>query len=97
MILRADVNRSRRLAGETLRLEVALQAEVLVALHEHFVVHAAVRIVASGAAFADGFMFENERAALLHVALHAGVLLDRHGSPAAANRLAFVRVVAIAA
>jgi hypothetical protein len=97
MILGAYIKCSGGLVGHPLGLEVTLEAEILVALNEHFVIRAAMRIVAGGAAFANGFVFENEWPALLHMALHTGVLLDRHGSAAAANRLAFVRVVTVAA
>ena len=50
-------------------LEVALQAQGRIALGEHFLVHGTVRVVAGGAAFADGVMGEHERTALLGVAL----------------------------
>src|SRR5687768_12752946 len=93
VITAADDDNSRGCLG----LEVTLQTEVGVALHQHLIVRRAVRIVAGGADFADGFVFENERAALRGVAFHAGVALAGDGGAAAFDGLAFVRVVAIAA
>src|ERR1700728_4811120 len=84
-------------AGTGLLLEMALQAQVLIARDEHFLVHAAVRIVADGAAFADGFMFEDKRAALLRMALEAGFIRARRRSRATLDHPALVRIVAIAA
>ena len=78
VILRADVNRPGRLARQPLRLEVALQTQILISLHEHLVVYRAVRVVAGRATFANGFVLENERPALRGVTLHAGILLDSH-------------------
>ena len=77
MILAADVNCASGLAGQPLRLEVAFQAKVVVALNEHFVVHAAVRIMTRRAALADGFVFKDERPALCDMTLHAGVAFGR--------------------
>src|SRR6476620_1574879 len=79
MILGTDDN----LAGSALRLKMALQAKVVVALDQHFVIHTAVRVMTCGAAFTDGFVFEDEWSALWRVALHAGVLLGEHGDAAA--------------
>ena len=60
-------------SGLSLLLEMAFQTKVLVPLREHLVINRAVRIVAGGAAFADRFVFENERPALSCVALGARV------------------------
>ena len=84
-------------ARSGLRLEVTFQAEVLVALHEHFFVGRAMWIMAGGAAFANGLMLKNEGATLSGMALHAGVALRRHGCAAAFNARSFVRVMAVAA
>ena len=97
VILRPDVNRPRRLARQTLRLEVAFQTQILIPLDEHFVVHAAVRVVARRATFADRFMLENERSALRGVALHTGVLLHRDRCAATFDHRTLVRIMTIAA
>ena len=51
-----------QVAGRGLRLRVAFQAEVGVMLHEQLGVNGPVRVVTDGAAFAHGFMLENELA-----------------------------------
>ena len=84
-------------AGSCLLLEVALQTEVGVALHQHLIVRRAVRIVAGGAAFADGFVLENKGPALSGVALNASIAFGGHRRAAALDALAFVRIVAVAA
>ena len=97
VILRADVNRPGRLARQPLRLEVALQTQILISLHEHLVVYRAVRVVAGSATFANGFVLENERSTLRGVALHARILLDSQRSSAAFDYGPFVRIMAITA
>ena len=84
-------------AGSCLLLEVALQTEVGVALDKHFVVRRAVRIVAGGATFTDGFVLENKGSALSDVALHAGVAFARHQGSAAFYAGTFMRIMAVAA
>lgn len=78
-----------------LLLEMALETEVLVALHEHPCVHAAVRVVAGGAAFMHGLVFKDERSALSGVAARAGLVLRGELRATALDRVALVRVVAI--
>ena len=97
VILRADVNGARRLSWQTLRLEVALQTQILISLHKHFVIYGAVRVVTGDAAFANRFMLENEWPALRGVALHASFLLGHYRCAAAFNYRLFVRIMAIAA
>ena len=91
-----------------LLLEMAFEAEGRVSLGEHPLVHRSVRRMAADAAFADRFVFENERAALGRVTLETGVVLaQQHGAAAfhalrkiraaAFDRVALVRVVAIGA
>lgn len=78
-------------------IDVALQAQRLVALIEHLLVHGAVGAVADGAAFADSRMREDERADLLLVALIASFVLAIELGAAAFDGVALVRVVAITA
>src|SRR6476469_1572821 len=94
------------LAGAVLLLEMALEAEGGVALGEQALVHRAVRRMAAEAAFADRFVFENERPALGGVTLETGsVLAQQHRAaalhalgairPATLYGVAFMRIVAI--
>lgn len=84
-------------AGLGLLLEVALEAEVGIALREQFVVYRAVRVMAGGAAFADGFVFEDEGAPLRDVAAGAGIGVGGDGERSAGRGVAFVRIVTVAA
>ena len=93
MIAPADEN----LADGRLVLKVALEAEGGVALAEEFFVHRAVRFVADEAAFARCFVLVNERPALLRVATVTGLIVTHEGRAACDNRMALVRVMAIAA
>jgi hypothetical protein len=77
-----------------LLLEVALEAEIRVALREHPLVHRAVRRMATDAAFADCFVFEHERTALGGVALEAGFVVAEQRRAAALERLGQVRPAA---
>jgi len=89
----ADVN----LTGlAMLHLGVAAQAEIRVALGQHLSVHGTVRVVANGATFAQGFMFENERAGLFAVALRTVFVQARHGEAACGLKdILAVRVVTL--
>lgn len=89
-------------------LEVAFQAERLVALVEHALIHRAVRRMANDAAFAHRFVLINKRSALRGVTLHASIVHAHEGEaatdngllqagPAAFDGLAFMRVMAIGA
>ena len=93
-------------ARNFLLLEMAFQAERLIALVQHSLVDRAVRRMANDAAFANRFVLVNEWTALRSVTLHAGVIHTHEGDPAADdrlvqtsaaafNRLALVRIVAI--
>ena len=75
MILRPDRNIG---SGRGVSLEVTFQAEVVVSGHEQLIIHTAVRIMTSGAPFADGFMLENKRAPLGGVALNTSVAFGHH-------------------
>jgi hypothetical protein len=93
MVEIADV----KLPSDALLLEVALEAEVLVARNQHLLVDAAMRIVAGGATFANGFMLEDKRAALRGMTFEAGLVSGSQGGRAALDHPAFMRVVAITA
>ena len=58
-----------------LLLEVTFEAQVLVALNQHFVVHRSVRVVAGGASFTDCFMLKHKWTALSDVASGTGFVL----------------------
>ena len=55
------------------------EAEIGVADDEQLLVHRTMRIVADGAAFAHGWMFEYERAGLVTVTLLAAFVEPGHG------------------
>ena len=93
MVPAADENDVRR----GLLLEVALEAKILVPLDQHLVVHRSVRIVAGGAAFADGLVLKHKRAALRNVALGTSFVLGSHGEWRPDRGWAFMRIMAIAA
>lgn len=57
-----------------LRLSVALEAKIIVAFGEQLGIDRAVRVVADRAAFTQGFVLEDERFALLAMALGAGLI-----------------------
>jgi hypothetical protein len=80
----------------SLLLEMAANAQIMISLGQHFCVHRAVGIVAGRAALPDGFMFEDERAALGQVTFAAGFLF--RGEPGSSmDGVALVRIVAVAA
>lgn len=85
------------LSGGAHGLRVAFQAKIGAARGQHFVVRCAMRIVAGGAAFADGFVLEHERPALRDMALHARLALGHEGGSAPFDRASLVRIVALAA
>jgi len=87
----ADKNGS----GRGLRLGMALEAKIRVALHEHLGVDGTMRIVAHGAAFAHGGVLENEWPGLFTMALGAILIEPRHGQ--AAGWFHDVRAVGIVA
>jgi len=80
-----------------LLLEMAAQAKRLVARNQQSGIHAPVRIVAYGAAFAHRLMLEHERPELLHVALGADFIFPHEFRPAALDHRTFMRVVAVSA
>lgn len=65
-------------AGRALRLRVAFEAEVGVALDEQFVVNRAVRVVTHDAAFTHGLVLENKRPRLIAMAGGTGLVQLRH-------------------
>jgi hypothetical protein len=80
-----------------LLLEVALQAQDMIALGQHSWIDRAMRLMTSRAALAHRLMLEHERAALRDVAFAAGLLLCGKRRPATDDGLPFVRIVAIGA
>jgi len=83
-------------AGSALGLRVALQAEVGVMLHEQLGVNGSVRVVANGAAFAHGLVFEDELAGLLLMALRAGLVhLSQAEAAGGLHHVVTMRVVAL--
>lgn len=93
VILRADDN----FTAGGLGLKMTLEAKIGAPLDKHLVIDRAVWIVASGAAFANRFVFEYERTALRHVALHACFALGHDRSSAPFDGRAAVRIMAVAA
>jgi len=87
----ADENGAR---GRLL-LEMAAQAEGLVARDQQPRIHAAVRVVARRAAFAHRLMLEHERTALRRVAPDADIIGRLQVGHAAFNHRALVRIVAV--
>ena len=65
-------------AISTLVLRMTPEAKVWVALGEHFAVDRPVRIMAGRATLPQGFVFKNDRARLLAVALRAAFVAARH-------------------
>jgi hypothetical protein len=76
----ANVNAAE--SGRRLGLGVTLEAQVRIALQEHFGINGAVRVVTDRAAFTRGRMLENERPRLLAMTLGASLILARHRQPA---------------
>ena len=96
-VVRVFVTADDDLSGCHLGLHMALEAKDLVPLGEHPLIDGAVGRVAAGAAFAEGFVLEDERTALGRMAFEAGFVRGRHGSPAALHCPSFVGVMAVAA
>src|SRR5450631_1665111 len=88
-------NEDRTVRG--LLLEMAAQTERLDARNQQTRIHAAVWIVAGGAAFPHRFMLEDEGTGLGSMALDADIVLSHEFRSAAFDHVAFVRVVAVGA
>ena len=84
-------------AAAGLLLEMAFQAEALIAHLKHFVIHRAVGIMAGGAAFAHGLMFKHERPALGDVAFKAGIVFRVQRGAAPFDGRPLVGIMAVAA
>lgn len=80
MVHVANVERLPRHAW-ALRLRVAAQAEISISFRQQLRIDAAMRLVAGGAAFAHGLVFERHRARLLAVALSTTLVQARHSEP----------------
>jgi hypothetical protein len=74
-------------------LRVASQAEIGVGDDEHFAIDGTVRGVTGGAAFAQGFVFENHRPGLFTMTLSAAFIQAAHGQ--AVGRFGHVDAVRI--
>src|SRR5580698_10078085 len=84
-------------AGCGLLLVVTAQAKILIARHEHFLIHTAVGIVTGSAAFTEGFVFEDMRTALLSVAPEAGLVRRSLRGRATLDGAPFMRIMAVRA
>jgi len=58
---------------------VAFEAKIRIALHQQFPVDRAVRVMAHGAALAQGLMLENHGTRLFAMALRAALIESGHG------------------
>jgi hypothetical protein len=85
------------LAAGCLLLEMALHAEGGVALGEEFGVDRAMGVVAGGAAFAHGFVFEDVGPTLCGVALVTAFIFRQERGVPADNGVAMMRIMAIGA
>ena len=81
-------------AGSALFLEMALQAERVVALVQHALVNRAVRRMAGYATFAHRLMFKNKRTALRRMTLETRVIRTHERSPTTFDRLVHARAAA---
>jgi len=88
---------NEQLPGGGGALDVAFQAKRLVAFGEHPGIDRAMRVMAGGAAFADGFVLVNKRAVLGGMALKTGLVSTLKLGPAALDDSTLVRVMAVAA
>ena len=83
-------------ASGLLRLRMALQAKVGVALNKQLPVNGSVRIVADGAAFSESFVLEDKWTGLLAMALSARFIQPPHGeSPDPLENVRSVRIVTV--
>jgi hypothetical protein len=89
MIDRANRDPTRR----GLVLEVAFQTKDRVSLRQHLLVYGSVRLMAAQAAFPQSLVFEDMRAALGLMALHARLIFRQQGSTPAADRVSPVRLM----
>ena len=88
----------RAVANRGGMFEMAFQAEIGVALDEHFLVHRTMGTMANRAALTHGVVFENKRAFLGRVAFSAGFIFAFETTSAATlDGVALVRVVALGA
>jgi hypothetical protein len=80
----------------TLDLDVALEAEIIVALDQELAVDRAMGIVAGDTSVAECFMFENKWPALFAMTLRATLVQARHGEAARGlHDVVPVRIVAL--
>jgi hypothetical protein len=93
VIAPADEDLSRR----GLLLEMALEAESLIARDQHALVYRTVGLVAGRASFAQGFVLEHKWAELDGVAFAAGFVFRHQRGATALDGVSFVRLMAIIA
>ena len=93
MILPADQN----FAADGLLLEMAFQAQHMIAFRQHPRIDRTVRSMASRASLAHRFMLEHKRAALRDVTFAASVLLGAERRAATDHRRSLMRIVTIGA
>ncbi len=90
----ANHDRIASRAGD-LALEVAFEAEIVIALLQHLLIDRSVHTMTTAAAFPDGFMFEDEWPALRDMAFDAEILLCEQGGATCAHGVPFMGVVAV--
>jgi hypothetical protein len=82
--------------ARSLSLRMAPEAKIRIRLGEHLAIDRAMGIVARGAAFAHGFVLENDRARLLSMTLRAAFVQSGHGQAAGRlENIAPMRIVAL--
>lgn len=80
-----------------LLLEMATKTKILIARNEHFLIYAAVGVVAGGAAFPESFVLEYEWPALRGMAFEAGFISGSLHGESTLDHPAFMRIMAVTA
>jgi hypothetical protein len=80
-----------------LLLEVAFETERVISFREHLGIHRAMRLMASGAAFAHSLVLKDKGSVLRGVAFGAGVMLGSQRRAASFDGRSLVRIMAISA
>ena len=86
---------NKKSAVNALLLEMALQAERVVALVQHSLIDGAVRRMADDATLANCFVFKNKRTTLRRMTLETRVIRGHEREPAALQRLVRARSAAL--
>ena len=82
-------------SGNPLLLEMAFQAQRVVAFVQHSLIDGAVRRMADDATLANCFVFKNKRTALRRMTLETRVISVHERDPAALDRLVQARSAAL--